>query len=42
VLEIDINNIASKRVALKAGYVLTKKDYKWEIYEYLENSKMNR
>ena len=34
VLEIDINNMASKRVALKAGYALVEKDHKWEIYKF--------
>jgi predicted acetyltransferase len=32
-LEITYNNIASKKVALKAGYVLVKNEPLFEIYE---------
>lgn len=37
ILEITSDNLASKKVAEKVGYRLTKMEYPFEIYEYLNN-----
>lgn len=37
VLEISIDNIASKKVALKAGYTLVKKTASFEFYGYSDD-----
>lgn len=38
ILEITSDNFASKRVAEKAGYKLTRMEYPFEIYEYSEQN----
>lgn len=38
VLEIKYNNMASKAVALNAGYKLNRVEHPFEIYEYKENN----
>jgi predicted acetyltransferase len=42
VLEITYNNIASKKVALKAGYSLVRIESPFEIYEYSNESEKTR
>lgn len=42
VLEITYNNVASKKVALKAGYVFQKRNPLFDIYEYSPENKINK
>ena len=42
VLEIKHNNIASKRVAIKSGYVLVREQSSFEIYEYLKDESKSK
>lgn len=42
ILEITSNNIASKKVALKAGYTLVKNQCQFEIFEYLNEHKRSK
>lgn len=38
VLEISVNNTASKKVALKAGYTLVRETASFEFYEYSDDN----
>ena len=42
VLEIARDNMASKRVAMKAGYTLVKSNVYFDIYEFYDNKKIKQ